>query len=243
MFESIKGLFLETTMLARTIPILRRVKSNPEKYSDDYTYSIMKKFIDKSLKGINQEVIIYGKENIPKENALFVGNHKSMLDGFIMPSVVNKPIGMIIAKEPLHENLPIATDWMKINRCLFMDRKNNREAIKTINEAVSIIENYRSVGAFPEGDITPDGIDIDEFKDGLFKIALKANCPVVPIVIKGSEDSYKYRKNFLPKITKSRIEVYILNPITIHIDSDRKVSTKELSKETRDIMLKKIREK
>lgn len=243
MFESVKGLFLEVNMLIKTVPILKKIKSNPEKYTESYKYDIMKKFIDRSLQGIKQEVVVYGRENIPQENALFVGNHKSMIDGFIMPTVVNKPIGMIVAKEPLHENLPIATDWMKINRCLFMDRENNREAIKTINEAVEIVKDYRSIGAFPEGNITPNNMLIDEFKDGLFKIALKADCPVVPIVIKGSENSYEYRKNFLPRIKKSKIEVHILEPIRIHMNSDKKISTKELSLKTREIMIKELENK
>lgn len=241
MLESVKGLFLGTNLLVRTIPTLKKVKSNPENYSDEFTYNIMKRFIDRTLKGIKQEVVIYGKENIPEENALYVANHKSMLDGFVMPLVIDKPIGMIIAKEPLHENLPIATDWMKINRCLFIDRKNNREAVKTINEATDVMKNYRSIGAFPEGDITEKGVYLNEFKDGLFKIALKSNCPVVPIVIKGTENSYEYRKRFLPKINKSKIEVQILEPITFHMNKDVKVSTKELSKEVREVILKELK--
>lgn len=241
MLESIKGLLSGINSLVKTIPVLNKVKSNPENYSDEFTYDIMKKFIDKTLRDINQEVIVYGKENIPKENALYVANHKSMLDGFVMPLVIDKPIGMIVAKEPLHENLPIATDWMKLNRCLFIDRKNNREALKTINEASNIIKTYRSIGAFPEGEITDDGLWINEFKDGLFKIALKANCPVVPIVIKGSEKSYKYRRWFLPKISKSKIEVHILKPIYFHMNEGSKISTKELSIKTREAILNELK--
>lgn len=236
MFESVVGLSREIYMLIKTLPILKKVKKNPEMYNDEYTYNIMKQFSKASLDGVGQNIKVHGIENIPKENSLYVANHKSMMDGLIMPAILERPISMIIAKEPLHENLPIATDWMRINRCLFIDRENNREAIKTINEAVDIVKRYRSIGAFPEGHITPKGADLDEFKDGLFKIALKAECPIVPMVILGSEDSYEYRKNFLPKIKKADIDVYILKPVTIHLDSDVKISTKDLSEIVRNLI-------
>lgn len=236
MFEAVIGLSKEIYMLVRTLPILRKVKKNPEMYSDEYTYNIMRKFSKASLDGVGQNIIVHGIENIPKENSLYVANHKSMMDGLIMPAILENPISMVIAKEPLHENLPIATDWMRINRCLFIDRENNREAIKTINEAVDIVKNYRSVGAFPEGHITPKGEDLDNFKDGLFKIALKAKCPIVPMVILGSENSYEYRKNFIPKIKKANIEVYILKPVTVHLNSDVKMTTKDLSEIVRDLI-------
>ena len=242
MFESVIGLTKGIVMLSKSFPTLMKVKNNPELYDDFFTYNIMKGFSKATLDSVGQKINVYGLENIPKENSLFVGNHKSMMDGLIMPAVLENPISMIIAKEPLHENLPIATDWMKINRCLFIDRKNNREAIKTINEAVNIIKDYRSVGAFPEGHITPEGKIVDDFKDGLFKIAIKAKCPIVPMVIVGSENSYEYRKNFLPKIKKATIDVYILEPVVEHLESLNKINTKDLSDTVKSLILNKLYE-
>lgn len=239
MFKFIKGISIETYLLLKTYPKLKKITNKNKEYSQQDIHNVINEFCRKSLELNGQKVIIHGKENIPNEASLFVANHRSMIDGIIMPSITNKPIGMIIAKEPQYENIPIVNKWTKLGKCLYIDRENNRNAVKTISEAVDIINNGVSIGAFPEGHLTDENDILDKFKDGLFRIATKAQCPVVPIVIEGSEKSYIVDKSFIPIVNDAEIHVYILNPIKNHIGIPR-FKTVELSNIVRETILEKI---
>lgn len=241
MFKFIKGLAVETYLLIKTYPTLRKITKRKEDYTQQDIHNVINEFCKKSLELNGQKVIIHGEENMPKEASLYVANHRSMIDGIVMPSVIKKPIGMIIAKEPQYENIPIVNKWTKLGKCLYIDRESNRNAIKTILDAVLVIKEGINIGAFPEGHLTDENDILDVFKDGLFRIATKAQCPVVPIVIEGSEKSYIVDKSFIPMVSDAEIHVYILEPVKNHIGNNR-FKTKDLSNIVRGKILNKINE-
>ncbi len=72
---------------------------------------------------MNIELNIIGKETLPKEPLLFVVNHSSMLDSFILTASVERPIGCVIADEPVWRNIPIFKEWAKLLRCVYVNRK------------------------------------------------------------------------------------------------------------------------
>ncbi len=66
--------------------------------------------------------------------------------------------------------------------------------MKAINQAADNIKNNHSMAIFPEGDLTwvkDDNAYISDFRSGALKIAYKAKCPIVPMVIKNWYESYK----------------------------------------------------
>lgn len=74
-----------------------------------------------------------------------------------------------------------------------IDRENPRNAIKTINRAADLIASDTiSVGVYPEGH-RGTGANLQEFKAGCFKTAVKANCPILVTTIWGTE---KIHSNF-----------------------------------------------
>ena len=239
MIKFIKGITIETFLLLKTCPTLYKINKNKDNFNQQDIHNVINNFCKESLRLNGQKIIIHGEENIPKEASLYVSNHRSMIDGIIMPSVIKKPLSMLIAKEPQYENIPIVNKWTKLSKCLYIDRENNRNALKTISEASELINNGISVGAFPEGHLTDEKDILDEFKDGLFRIATKSQCPVVPIVIEGSEKSYIVDKSLIPIVNDAEIHVYILEPIRNHIGIQT-FKTHELSNIVRDVILKKI---
>lgn len=241
MIKFIKGLAIETYLLLKTYPLLRRINKKRNEYTQQDIHNAINNFCKDSLKLNGQKIIIHGEENIPDEASLYVSNHRSMVDGVILPSVIKKPIGMIIAKEPQYENIPIVNKWTKLSRCLYIDRNNNRNALRTISEASMVISDGINIGAFPEGHLTDENDILDVFKDGLFRIATKSQCPVVPIVIEGSEKSYITDKSRIPIVNDAEIHVYILEPIRTHVGIPR-FKTSDLSEITRETILKKIKE-
>lgn len=138
------------------------------------------KFIVKAAK-INVEII--GKENIPKETCLFVGNHQGAIDIPVIMANVEKPVGFVSKTE--FENTPIISYWMKQIHCVFMDRENIREAVKSINQGVENLKNGNSMLIFPEG-TRARGTKMNEFKKGSLKLGTKANVPIVPLTINGT---------------------------------------------------------
>ena len=84
---------------------------------------------------------------------------------------------------------------------------------------------------FPEGDLTwvkdPNSL-IADFKPGSLKIAYKANCPIVPMVIKNSRSTYEGYQP-IGKISSQNVEVEFLDPIYDHIENP-KIKTVELGK-------------
>ena len=177
----------------------------------------------KSLDIVNIELNIIGKETLPKEPLLFVVNHSSMLDSFILTASVERPIGCVIADEPVWRNIPIFKEWAKLLRCVYVNRKNNREGIKSIAQASQNILTGQSMAVFPEGDLTwikePNSL-VSEFRSGALKIAYKAKCPIVPLVIKNSKDTYEGYQP-IGKINSVPIEVEFLEPIYDHIENPR----------------------
>ena len=64
-------------------------------------------------------------------------------------------------------------------QCQLIDRENDREALKTILKCIQMLkEDKCSVGVFPEGYIAPDR-KLHSFRAGVFKIAQKAQVPIV----------------------------------------------------------------
>ncbi|EQG44253.1 acyltransferase family protein [Clostridioides difficile DA00132] len=146
-----------------------------------------------------------------------------MLDSFILTASVERPIGCVIADEPVWRNIPIFKEWAKLLRCVYVNRKNNREGIKSIAQASQNILTGQSMAVFPEGDLTwikePNSL-VSEFRSGALKIAYKAKCPIVPLVIKNSKDTYEGYQP-IGKINSVPVEVEFLEPIYDHIENPR----------------------
>ena len=72
-----------------------------------------------------------GEERIPKDTpVLYVGNHRSFFDIVMTYVRVPRTTGYISKKEFL--KIPLLSNWMKNLHCLFLDRDNLKEGMKTI---------------------------------------------------------------------------------------------------------------
>lgn len=225
-----------------TYPKLKKFMNNT-KYSLKDKYMYIKPYAIKTIKSLKLKTKIIGKENIPKGNVLFVANHSNYTDFLYILDAVDEPLGFIIAKEYEFKEIPIANNWMKQFNCLFLDRSNNREGLKTIIKASEQLKDISSMCVFPEGTTNNNGL-LGDFKEGAFKMAFKANVPIVPIVIKGAKDSFKITKKKilgLPicLINPKEIEIEILPPIYDHIE-DNKIKTIDISNKIENLMRKNL---
>lgn len=175
-------------------------------------YLSLNKFYIFWLYGFYQYMIIHarlrvhvtGIEKVPFDTKyLFVSNHRSKFDHMIHSIVLKKQYMAFISK-PENFSIPIASRF--IHRCFYLpiDRVNNREAIKTIVKATDVLkQDSYSIGVFPEGTRSLDN-NILEYRPGCFKIAMKANVPIVVAVTQGTE---KIKKNAPWKHTDVYIDI------------------------------------
>lgn len=234
-FLFIKGIIYQLFKFISLIPTYNKFKNNPNKYSLEDKYSIVQAYVNKSLRLAKIKVNVSGYENLPEGNVLFVSNHSNWGDAFILMSVVDRPCGMVVAKEANWDKVPLISGWLDMINCLHLDRSNNRNALKTMQKGENILKEKCSLGIFPEGFVTKSDT-LAPFKDGAFRMALKAQVPIVPIYIKNSKGIFEMTSRWTGKLYPTQIDVQILEPIYNHIDNP-KVKTKEISNLVRNNMI------
>ena len=230
LFNYIKFAIFQILGFLLSIPELIKLKINDKKYNSMEKFRFIKSHAKRSLDLVKIKINVIGKEKVPKEEVLFVLNHSSMLDSYILVSSIVKPVGVIIADVPTWRHIPIVSHWLNMMKCVYIDRENNREGMKSIIQASENIKMGQSMAVFPEGDLTwvkdPHAL-ISDFKPGALKIAYKAKCPIVPMVIKNSRGTYNGYEP-IGKINSGNVEVEYLDPIYDHIENP-KIKTKELA--------------
>lgn len=162
------------------------------------------------FKLLRVKINVTGEDKLPEnKRVLLVCNHINDLDpAVIISSFPELELGFI-AKKEVYTLLPFVSKAMSKLKCLPIDRENNREGVKTILKAVEYIkEDKVSIGIFPEGYTSLDG-ELQEFRNGAFKIATKAKCPVVVCTLINSE---KILKNIFRRKTEVFLDVLEVIP-------------------------------
>jgi 1-acyl-sn-glycerol-3-phosphate acyltransferase len=182
-------------------------------------------------------VTVRGLEQLPDEPTLFVANHRSVYDIIITYTHCKRLTGFVAKKEV--EHVPSFSTWMRALYCLFLDRENPKEGLKTILTAIDYIEQGISIFIFPEGTRNKgEECELLPFKEGAFKIATKTDAPIVPVAIHRSCDVFE--KQF-PRIKKTHVVVEYGTPIeTSKLSKEEK---KHLGVQTQQIieeMLKRL---
>ncbi|MBD2299424.1 1-acyl-sn-glycerol-3-phosphate acyltransferase [Nostoc sp. FACHB-190] len=126
---------------------------------------------------------IYGVENVPQSDPLVVvSNHASYFDPPIVSNCVRRPVAYM-AKQELFE-IPVLAQAIKLYGAYPVSRGSaDRNAIRA---ALECLENGWAVGVFLQGTRTPDG-RITDPKKGAALLAAKAQAPILPVSLWGSE--------------------------------------------------------
>ncbi len=189
-FGGLLGLFLLYVLFLAVCSLLVNPRKEYESDSPFYRF-LLNTASAAILKSLRIKVHVTGLEKIPVDcNLLFVGNHRSNYDPIVTWYAFKKWKLSFISKE---ENFHIPIFGRIIRKCCFMaiDRENPRNAIVTINKAAQLLcrENV-SVGVYPEGTRSKSGVLLP-FHNGVFKIAQKADVPIVVLSLAGTELIHK----------------------------------------------------
>lgn len=186
---------------------LFRYATHPARYTREQKYRLVQYLAERIEKTGNVEIRVFGRENIPKEGGfIFYPNHQGMFDGVAMLRACDVPFSPVIKRELME--VPFVKWIMACLESLPMDREDVRQSIKVMQEVAERVGRKENCLIFPEGTRSRNGNRLLEFKNGSFKAAVKAQCPIVPVAL---VDSFKpFDRKGTDKVD---VRVHILSPI------------------------------
>ena len=127
---------------------------------------------------------------------------------------------------------------MRALHCLFLDRKDIKEGLKTILTAIEKVKSGISIFIFPEGTRSKEDSDLEmlPFHEGSFKIATKTKCPIVPVAL--SNTSQILEAHF-PIVKPTHVVIEYCDPI--YPDQLDKETLKHIGAYTQNIILETIK--
>jgi putative phosphoserine phosphatase/1-acylglycerol-3-phosphate O-acyltransferase len=180
-----------------------------------------------ALAGVDIDVM-GGREHLwSARPCVFIFNHQSKLDPIIAMKLLREEFTGVAKKEA--KNIPLFGQVFQLAGVAFVDRGNTAQAKRALEPAVAKIRDDRmSLIIAPEGtrSLTPK---LGRFKKGPFHIAMQAEVPIVPIVMRNvGEVMWRGSQVLRP----GRVEVVVLPP----------VDTSEFRVETLDDHVKAVRD-
>ena len=138
---------------------------------------------------------------------IYVFNHTSLLDTFIMVSVLPEFVGAIGKREQFQ--MPLWGWALRRWGAVPISRDRLQDAINSLGEVERSVLAGRSLLIAPEGTRSPDGA-LGPFRKGPFHVALNTGAPVIPVRITGAYEA-KSRGDWV--LRSGRIDVHILEPV------------------------------
>ena len=198
---------------------------------DPYIRGIVRWYAPAVFRLLGCKIEASGTEKLPADGRfLLVSNHLADLDPGIFFTVLPNDQLSFIAKKEVRD-MPIVGVLMRRILCQFVNRENDREALKTILKCISILkEDKANVAVFPEGKKSMDKYLLHHFRPGVFKMAQKAGVPIVVCTLRGTQ-------NILPNAKKLRPTLVRLNLLEVIPAEELKgITTVDIAQRVHGIM-------
>ena len=117
---------------------------------------------------------------------ILASNHQSYLDPVLIGTHVLRPL-CFLARESLFRVPLLGGLIRRLNA--FPVRRGGAAARAALRTAEGILKSDQAVVLFPEGTRTVDG-KMQPLKSGVYLIARRARCPVVPVLIVGAFEAW-----------------------------------------------------
>ena len=107
------------------------------------------------------------------------------------------------------QNMPVIGKFMHMTSSQTLDREDDRQALRVILKCIQLVKDQVvSVAVFPEGTRSKDG-KVHPFRNGAFKIAQKANVPIVVCTVNGTSELF----HNLKKLKTTPIHLHLVDVI------------------------------
>lgn len=211
--------------------LAKRVDMTKEQDGDDPHYrKVAEEIIASMLPFVRIGVKTKGLEKVPAEGRfMLVCNHVNDFDPApILYALPHRQLAFI-AKQEVRDMFLVGPILHKLQG-QFINRENDREALKTIIKCIQIIkEDKGSIAVFPEGGIHADR-KFHRFRPGVFKIAQKAKVPIVVCTLKNT----RWMIDNLLHLKRTDTEFSVLT--VIYPEEFENVTTPELADRIYQIM-------
>ena len=167
------------------------------------------------------------------KNYMFIGNHTSMLDPMLMLDVVKHNPIVFVGKQEL-EKIPIFGYFYR-KSCILVNRAATDSRINVYPQAQARLDAGFSIGIFPEGGVPDESVDLDDFKNWAFRLAIQYQIPIVPMIFVGPKKlfSFTYFSGGPGKLSTHVMPIIETKGLTIK-------DLASLKKSTRELMLKEV---
>lgn len=218
------GFLLGTTPARRK---LKRLQQTDPQQANELAHQYVKRALSNVIKISGSRVEVEGLDNIPEGACLFVGNHTGFFDIMVTETVIPSGVGYV--SKDSFKSVPGLSSWMDLIRCLFLNRSDPKEGIKTILKGAEYLKEGYPILIFPEGTRSRDG-KLGEFKGGSLKMAQKAQCPIVPVAISGASAIFEDNKHLSVK------------PATVKVTFAKPIHISKMSRSEQKLALEQIKE-
>ena len=231
----ISGLLLVLLFLVVVCAVVDMEKEQTQ--SSKFYRVIAHLYIDLALALGRVEVRTEGLEKVPADGRfLLVCNHICDLDSALLMKCFPKSQLAFIGKQEI-KTYPVVGPVMHKLMCQFINRENDREALKTILHCIQIIkDDQASIVVFPEGYVSMDG-RLRHFRSGSLKIAQKAAVPIVVCTVRNT----KHVMQDLFALRKTWAQVHLVD--VIDAATVKAIPTTEMAEKIYEIMISDLGEK
>ena len=181
----------------------------PQEKDSAFYRAVMYLYIDALAAICKAKFHAKGLEKVPTDTRfLLVCNHQHLSDVGVLLSCLKKSKLAFISKKE-NRNMPVVGKMMHRTSCQPLDRDDDRQALRVILKCIQMIKDDEvSVAVFPEGTRSKDG-KVHAFRNGAFKIAQKANVPIVVCTINGTDRLFRNLKKLKP----THIDLHLVDVI------------------------------
>jgi acyl carrier protein len=142
------------------------------------------RFLARGLcRALGISLILEGSMPLSGGPLIVAANHASFVDGLVLYVIVPEPLVFVTSVEI--ERQPFLGRIAKAYGCLFVERGRAERSAASVEKLVDAVNEGQRLAIFPEGSIN-SGSGVRMFHLGAFETATSANCPVVPIGIRGT---------------------------------------------------------
>lgn len=200
--------------------------SHVDKYSEEKRFAMLRFITTRANKGGNVTIEVYGQENIPeKDDFIFFPNHQGLYDVLAVVEACPRPFS-VVAKMEI-SNIQFLKQVFACMKAYMIDRDDVRQAMQVIINVANEVKQGRNYLIFAEGTRSKNGNEVQTFKGGSFKAAVKAKCPIVPVALVNA--FMPFDTNTVKPVT---VQVHFLEPLLYEEYKDMK--TTEIAKQVKD---------
>lgn len=164
-----------------------------------------------ALAGAGVSLEVEGQEHLwASRPAVFVFNHQSQLDVVVLAALLRRDFTAVAKKELANDPSFAAMGWLA--NVAYVDRTDSLAAREALAPALESLRAGTSLVIAPEGTRSPTP-RLLPFKKGAFHLAMQAQVPMVPVVIRNAGEIMPAHSMIL---TPGTVQVRVLAPVPTH---------------------------